>query len=68
MKKIFITIIYIYKIFFSMFCNGCCRFYPSCSTYAKQAIEKKGVTIGIYLTIKRLIRCNPITPGGYDPI
>lgn len=45
-----------------------CRFYPSCSHYAYQAIYKYGVIKGSYLAIARVLRCNPFNPGGYDPV
>jgi len=45
-----------------------CRFYPSCSAYALQAIEELGPARGIYLTIRRLLRCHSLNPGGVDPV
>ena len=45
-----------------------CRFYPTCSQYAYQAIERYGVARGSWLAMKRLIRCHPFQPGGYDPV
>ena len=45
-----------------------CKYYPSCSDYMKEAIEKYGCIKGIYLGIKRLLRCNPFSKGGYDPL
>ncbi|KKR03915.1 MAG: hypothetical protein UT31_C0007G0018 [Parcubacteria group bacterium GW2011_GWF2_39_13b] len=45
-----------------------CRFFPSCSEYTRQAIEKKGPAKGLALGIKRIIRCNPWNEGGYDPL
>ena len=45
-----------------------CRYYPSCSTYALEALEKHGGLKGGWLTMKRVARCNPFTPGGYDPV
>lgn len=47
---------------------GFCRFNPSCSQYSYDAINKYGIIKGSYLSLKRIIRCNPINPGGYDPI
>ncbi|WP_420807574.1 membrane protein insertion efficiency factor YidD [Anaerolinea thermolimosa] len=45
-----------------------CRFYPSCSHYGYQAIYKHGAVKGAWLAVKRVIRCNPFNPGGYDPV
>ena len=45
-----------------------CRFYPSCSAYALQAIEELGPARGVYLTIRRLLRCHSLNPGGVDPV
>lgn len=45
-----------------------CRFYPSCSTYALEAMDKHGALKGTYLTLKRLLKCHPWHPGGHDPV
>ncbi len=45
-----------------------CRFYPTCSQYAAQAIEKYGALKGSYLALKRVLKCHPFHPGGYDPV
>jgi len=45
-----------------------CRFHPSCSEYTYQAIFKYGVIKGSYLGLKRILRCHPLSPGGYDPV
>ncbi len=57
-----------YKIFFSPFLGGACKFYPSCSNYAQQAIELHGARRGAWLALKRLGRCRPFTKGGFDPV
>jgi uncharacterized protein len=57
-----------YKIFFSPFLGGACKFYPSCSNYAQEAIELHGARRGAWLAIKRLGRCRPFTQGGFDPV
>lgn len=67
LKKLMILLLNIYR-FFSRFTPRRCRFYPTCSNYAMQAIEKYGVFKGVILGIKRLLRCNPYNPGGYDPL
>ena len=46
----------------------CCRFVPSCSAYAIEAFQKRGFFVGLILTVKRILRCNPFFPGGYDPV
>ena len=48
--------------------HGLCKYTPTCSEYAKEAITKYGVGVGLKLTIKRILRCNPFTKGGYDPV
>jgi len=45
-----------------------CRFYPTCSQYALEAITTRGAAQGIWLTVKRLLRCHPFHPGGFDPV
>ena len=67
MKKILIKIIKVYQSIPGSFHNSC-RFTPTCSNYAIEAIEKYGSLKGTYLTIKRILRCNPFSKGGYDPV
>ena len=71
MKKILIFFIKIYKLIFSPifeYLGIKCKYYPTCSEYAKQAIEKYGSIKGIFFSIKRILRCNPFSKGGYDPL
>lgn len=71
MKKIFIWLLKIYKKFISPFFYALgvrCKYAPTCSEYMMQAIQKYGVIKGIYLGLKRLVRCNPFSKGGYDPL
>ena len=46
----------------------CCRFFPSCSSYAYEAVQKHGIFQGIFMALRRLLRCHPFHPGGYDPV
>ena len=71
MKKICIYLIEWYQKNISSFLenrNIRCKYYPSCSEYTKQAIEKYGVIKGGILGIKRILKCNPFSKGGYDPL
>jgi uncharacterized protein len=45
-----------------------CRFYPSCSDYAKEAIERHGALQGLWLAVRRVVKCHPYHPGGFDPV
>ena len=66
-KKICLFLIKIYQKISSLK-PPVCRFYPTCSEYTKQAILKYGVLKGCWLGIKRICRCHPFNPGGYDPV
>ena len=66
-KKLAIFLIKIYQKI-SALTPSVCRFYPTCSEYTKQAIEKYGFLKGSWLGIKRISRCHPLNPGGYDPL
>ncbi|HOO11414.1 MAG TPA: membrane protein insertion efficiency factor YidD [Bacillota bacterium] len=68
MKKILIFIINIYRRFISPIKTGKCRFYPTCSEYAVQSIEKYGAAKGMLMAVKRVLKCHPFHPGGYDPV
>lgn len=68
MNKIFIFIIEIYQKYISPFLPRRCRFYPTCSAYGKEAIEKHGALKGGWLALKRIVRCNPFNDGGFDPV
>jgi putative membrane protein insertion efficiency factor len=57
-----------YQIFVGPFLGGNCKFYPSCSHYAQEAIERHGARRGFVLAMKRLGRCRPFTQGGFDPV
>jgi putative membrane protein insertion efficiency factor len=68
MKKCLKRLIQLYQLLLSPFWGDCCRFYPSCSEYALQAIEKHGALKGLWLILKRLGKCHPWHPGGHDPV
>ncbi|MFW6139931.1 MAG: membrane protein insertion efficiency factor YidD [Acidobacteriota bacterium] len=68
MKKAVLFILRQYKRFISPLLGNNCRFYPTCSSYAYQAIEKYGLTKGIFLGMKRLLKCHPFHRGGIDPV
>jgi putative membrane protein insertion efficiency factor len=68
MRKVFILLIRGYKKLISPLLPPSCRFYPTCSEYSIQALEKHGVIKGGIKSIWRILRCNPFTKGGYDPI
>ena len=68
MKKIIIFFIKIYRRFISPILPDSCRFYPSCSQYAIDAIKKYGAVKGGMMTTYRILRCNPFNKGGYDPV
>jgi len=67
-KYILIFFIKVYQKTISRILPPTCRFYPSCSEYGVQALQKYGVFKGSWLTIKRIGRCHPFHPGGYDPV
>ncbi|HHU76860.1 MAG TPA: membrane protein insertion efficiency factor YidD [Firmicutes bacterium] len=68
MKTILLFILKIYRNIISPLFPPCCRFYPSCSQYCMDSLEEYGVVRGLYLAGKRIIRCHPFNPGGYDPV
>ena len=66
--KILVLFIRVYQICISPLFTPCCRFYPSCSEYAITAIRRDGPRRGLFAGLKRLFRCHPFNPGGYDPV
>ena len=69
MKKLFLSLIRFYQRHISRYTPACCRFRPTCSAYAYEAIQKYGALKGVWLAIKRLARCNPFNNGDiYDPV
>jgi len=68
MRFILIAIIKFYKYFISPLLGSNCRFYPSCSTYSLEALQRHGTVAGSYLTLRRLLKCHPFHEGGIDPV
>ena len=68
MKKLALGLIRFYKKFISPALPPSCRYYPTCSEYTYQAIEKYGVLHGGWMGFRRIMRCHPFAPGGYDPV
>ncbi len=68
MKKLIISAIFCYQKYISPVKKPCCRFYPVCSVYAIESIERFGVFKGLFLSILRVLRCNPLFKGGFDPV
>lgn len=72
MRRLFalplLLLINIYRVVISPLKAPSCRFYPSCSAYAYEAISKYGPIKGSWLAVKRILRCHPLNPGGFDPV
>lgn len=68
MKALLLYIVRFYQKYISILKGPSCRFYPTCSEYAYQAISKYGSWKGLYLSVKRILKCHPFHPGGYDPV
>jgi len=65
---VLLALIRMYQIFLSPFLGGACKYYPSCSRYAQEAVQKHGARRGAWLALKRLGRCRPFAKGGFDPV
>ena len=68
MGRFFIWLISIYQRLISPLVGPCCRFHPTCSEYAKEALESHGLVMGMWLTIKRLSKSHPLGGSGFDPV
>lgn len=68
MKRLVMTLIMFYRKWISPLKPPSCRFYPTCSAYGLEAIDKHGVARGGWLTVKRVVKCAPWHPGGFDPV
>jgi putative membrane protein insertion efficiency factor len=68
MKFLVLDLLGVYKAMVSPFLPPACRFEPSCSEYARQAVEKYGAVKGTWMGVKRILRCQPFCKGGHDPV
>ena len=68
MKVVFLALIRAYQYALRPMLGSNCRFYPSCSDYAREAIERHGAWRGLWLAVRRVGKCHPYHPGGFDPV
>jgi len=68
LTQITLGLIQFYRYFLSPLTSSCCRFEPTCSAYALEAVERFGPGRGLLLAARRVLRCHPFHPGGYDPV
>lgn len=68
MKRLVLLVIRFYQRFISPGLPPACRFYPTCSEYGYEAIERYGIIKGGIMAVRRIVRCHPFHPGGYDPV
>lgn len=68
MRHVLILLVRMYQVGLSPLLPASCRYYPSCSAYAITALEKHGAIRGAWLAVRRIARCHPFHPGGYDPV
>jgi len=68
MKRLLLAALRAYQYLLRPMLGANCRFYPSCSDYAREAIERHGAVEGTWLAVRRVARCHPWHPGGYDPV
>ena len=68
MRTLLIALVRLYQRLLSPLLGPRCRFYPSCSAYCVEALQKHGAGRGIYLTARRIVRCHPLNEGGFDPV
>ena len=67
-KKVLMGLVWFYRTAISPWTPPCCRYTPTCSQYALEALEKYGAVKGGWLAMKRILRCHPFCKGGYDPV
>ena len=67
-RQLLLALIHVYRYAISPFLGQRCRFHPSCSAYAAESLTRYGLFKGLWLAIKRILRCHPFHPGGHDPV
>jgi len=67
-QQVILFFIKVYQLLISPLTGPTCRFYPSCSEYAFEAVKKHGSLKGLFLAVKRILKCHPFHPGGFDPV
>ena len=67
-RRLLVGLVQAYRLLLSPWLGSACRFEPTCSAYALQALQTHGATAGSYLTLRRLARCHPLCQGGHDPV
>jgi putative membrane protein insertion efficiency factor len=68
MRRVLVLLVRGYQVAISPILPASCRYYPSCSAYAVEALERHGALRGTWLAVRRVARCHPFRPGGYDPV
>lgn len=68
MRMILVALVRGYQIVLSPLLPPACRYYPTCSVYAIEALERHGALRGTWMAVRRIARCNPFRPGGFDPV
>ncbi|MDR3334294.1 MAG: membrane protein insertion efficiency factor YidD [Treponema sp.] len=68
LRNVVLFVIRCYQNAVSPHFPACCRYVPSCSAYAYEAVQRYGIFRGLVLAVKRILRCHPFHPGGYDPV
>jgi uncharacterized protein len=66
--RLLILLVHLYRVTLGPLLGGSCRFTPSCSSYAIEALERHGALCGVRLSVRRVLRCHPFGPAGYDPV
>ena len=66
--RFFVSLVRLYQRTISPMLPQTCRFYPSCSAYSIEALKEHGALRGIWMTLRRILRCHPLSAGGYDPV